>query len=465
MDIAQPPVLPTPGTRRLAVFLKITCICLLIAFLHIPLGLTRGMLHERQGYQAQAAAEIAGIWGRAQQVTGPVLAVPYTYRTSVVRPKVVNGKKEDVEESVSVHATAYFLPEVLKVGGAVDPEVRRRGIYDTIVYSTKLTLEGSFQPDFAAAGIATERIIWEGAQVLIGVADLRGIRLVAPVVINDGKGFPFETAEGVGCEGLSLAAKIEGAGAGLKLGFFLDVALQGSERLDFVPAGKVTQVTLSSPWADPSFGGAYLPAERNVSPGGFTARWETSHFSRGFGQSWISRATSCEEILKKFSVASFGVRFDQPVDGYAMAGRAQKYGVLFFVLVFAVFFLFEVTSPALRIHPLQYALVGAALALFFLGFLALSEFLATSLAYSAAAGACTMMVALYAWSFLKTGWRTLVIGGGLAATYGYLYFVLQSQDYALVAGTVALFAALALVMFCTRRINWYSLDSKAEGRA
>ena len=163
-------------------------------------------------------------------------------------------------------------------------------------------------------------------------------------------------------------------------------------------------------------------------------------------------------MARKIGAAAFGVRFAQPVDGYSMAERAQKYGVLFFVLVFAVFFLFEVTSPGLRIHPLQYAMVGAVLALFFLGFLALSEFWTTGLAYGAAAGLCTLLVSLYVWSFLHTGARTLVIGGGLGATYGYLYFVLKSQDYALVAGTAALFAALALVMFCTRRINWYSLE-------
>jgi inner membrane protein len=456
----EPPLLPSPASRRLFLFLKITGICVLIALLHIPLGMTNGVLRERQGYQAQATAEIAGIWGRAQQVTGPVLAVPYIYRTQVVRPKVVNGKKEDVEETVTTYAMAYFLPESLKIKGTVDPEVRRRGIYDTIVYSIKLKLDGSFQPDFAAAGIAADQIVWEKTQVLFGVADLRGIRSVSPVAINGGKAFPFEAAESVGCEGLSLAAKIEGATAGTKLEFALETELQGSERLDLVPAGKVTQVTLTSTWSDPSFCGAYLPAKRSVGVSGFTAEWETSHFSRGFGQSWISRSTDTREMLKKISAASFGVRFVQPVDGYSMAERAQKYGVLFFVLVFAVFFLFEITA-ALRIHPLQYAMVGAALSLFFLGFLALSEFWPTSWAYGAAAAACTLLVAGYAWSFLRTGRRTLVIGGGLTATYGYLYFVLKSQDYALVAGMAALFGALALVMFCTRRINWYSLEMNA----
>jgi inner membrane protein len=478
MNSAEPPVIPTPAARRLAVFLKIGCICLLIPFLLIPLALTNGVLQERQGLQQQAAREIAGIWGQRQQVTGPVLAVTYSYKAQVIRSRIVNGKKVDVEETDQLWSTAYFLPENLVVTGTVEPEVRHRGIYDTIVYSTKLKLTGHFKPDFAVAGIGADQVNWANTHVLFGVSDLRGIRSVSPVTINPssglgagpstglgaggGKAFDFETANGVGGEGLSLAARVDGVTAGLTLEFAMEAALQGSERLDLVPAGKATQVTLGSPWADPSFGGAYLPVKRSVGAGGFTAEWETSHFSRGFAQSWSDRMTVSPEIMQKLSAASFGVAFTQPVDGYRLAERAQKYGVLFFVLVFAVFFLFEITA-ALRIHPLQYAMVGAALCLFFLAFLALSEFWSTGLAYGAAAAACTVLIAAYAWSFLKTGRRTLVIGGGLAATYGYLYFVLKSQDYALVAGTAALFGVLALVMFCTRRINWYSLEMNTSG--
>ncbi|HVT73491.1 MAG TPA: cell envelope integrity protein CreD [Lacunisphaera sp.] len=462
---AEPPVMPTPAARRLAVFLKVGFICLLIPMLVIPLAMTNGVLHERQGYRAQAAREIAAIWGRQQLVTGPVLAVPYGYRTTVIRPKVVAGRKVDVEESELVSAVAYFLPENLAIQGAVDPETRHRGIYDVVVYTATLKLTGTFAPDFAAAGIAADQVSWDKAEVLLGVSDLRGVRAVSPVTITPSAGpgpggprsLPFESADGAGSEGLSLAAKTDGAVAAGKVEFALEAVLQGSERLDFVPAGRTTQVDVRSPWANPSFGGAYLPAKRTVGTAGFTAEWEVSHFSRGFGQSWTSRGAEAGGMAKKFVAAGFGVAFAQPVNAYSMVERAQKYGVLFFVLVFAVFFLFEVTAR-LRIHPLQYAMVGAALCLFFLGFLALAEFWSMAAAYGAAAAACTLLVALYAWTFLRSGARTLVIGGGLAATYGYLYFVLQSEDYALVAGTVALFAALALVMFCTRRINWYALD-------
>lgn len=461
MDTAQPPVIPTPGSRRLSVFLKITSICLLIPFLHIPLGLTHGVLRERQGFQRQATDEIAGIWGRSQLVTGPVLAVPYAYMTMLVRQKIVGEKVVPVEEPGLQWTMAYFLPDKLAVQGTVEPEVRRRGIYDAVVYSTKLKFTGAFQPDFVAADIEHDRIDWAQAKVLFGVTDLRGIRTVSAFAPAGGKAAAFEAAEATAASFLPLEAKLAELTPGARIDFEFEAALQGSERLQIVPAGKVTAVKITAPWADPSFCGAYLPVRREIGPAGFTAEWEIAHFSRGFPQSWTKRGANLAELAQKIDAAGFGVTFAQPVDGYRLAERAQKYGVLFFVLVFAVFFLFEVTSPGLKIHPLQYAMVGAALALFFLGFLALSEFWTTGLAYAAAAALCTLLVSLYAWSFLKTGVRTLVIGGGLATTYGYLYFVLKSQDYALVAGTAALFAALALVMFCTRRLNWYSLEMNA----
>jgi len=458
MESAQPPVIPNPGSRRLAVFRKIASICLALPFLHIPLFMTNGVLRERQGYQNQATAEIAGRWGKAQQVSGPVLAVPYAYQTMLVRQKVVGEKVVSVEEPGLQWTTAYFLPDKLAVQGTVEPEVRHRGIYEAVVYATRLRFAGGFVPDFAAAGIEHDQIDWGQAKVLLGVSDLRGIRTVSAFSPVGGKAATFESADAAGGGFLPLEAKLAELTPGARIDFEFEVVLQGSERLQIVPAGKVTTVKLTAPWADPSFGGAYLPVRREIGPAGFTAEWEISHFSRGFPQSWTKRGTNLAELAQKIDAAGFGVTFAQPVDGYRLAERAQKYGVLFFVLVFAVFFLFEVTSPGLKIHPLQYAMVGAALALFFLGFLALSEFWTTGLAYAASAVLCTVLVSLYAWSFLKTGRRTFVIGGGLGATYGYLYFVLQSQDYALVAGTAALFGALALVMFCTRRINWYSLE-------
>lgn len=452
---APPPLLRSPASRRWAVYLKLAGILVLIGLLQAPIALTHGVLRERQAYQAQATQEVAGVWGRAQLVTGPVLGVPYAYRQPVIRSRVINGKATQVEEVELVGAIAYFLPEAMTVEGKVDPEIRHRGIYDTVVYSSRLKFTGYFQPDFAAAGIEADQIHGAKARVVIGPSDLRGVRAVSPVRWGGGEA-AFEANGSAPGSVLPLAAKTPLTDSG-RMEFVLELNLQGSERLEIAPLGKVTTVALESPWTAPSFTGSALPVARAVDGNGFRATWQSSHLSRGFPQAWTTRQTDNEGMLAKFSAASFGVKFVQPAAGYSMSERAQKYAVLFQVLVFAVFFLFE-TTAGLRIHFLQYLLVGGALCLFFLGFLALSEMVPTGAAYAIAAAACTLLVSLYAWSFLRTGGRSLVIAAGLGGIYGYLYFVLQSEDYALIAGTVALFTVLALTMFCTRRLNWYALD-------
>jgi len=458
MNSPLPPVLsPSIAKRRLAVFFKIAGICVLIALLHMPLTLTRGVLNERQNYREQATETIASGWGHDQKIVGPILAIPYAYKTNVVRSKVVNGKAVQVEETDFASATAYFLPDTLELQGSLAPEIRHRGIYDSVVYLLQGKIKGSFRPDFGTASIEADRIDWEKARVYLGVGDLRGVRSIGAIKIEGAGEFAFESVGATETGLLPLATKVSGVKPGEALSFSIEMAVQGSRSVEIAPVGKNTNVALESTWPDPSFVGAALPAVREVRANGFRAEWQSSHLSRGFGQNWTNRTVDAGSVLAQIEGASFGVRFAQPVDGYGMVERAQKYGILFFVLLFAVFFLFEITS-ALRIHPLQYALVGAALCLFFIGFLALTEFWSTGAAYATSAAACTAIIALYAHSFLRAGWRTLVITGGLGATYGYLYFVLKSQDYALIAGTAALFAALALVMFCTRRIDWYRAD-------
>ena len=121
------------------------------------------------------------------------------------------------------------------------------------------------------------------------------------------------------------------------------------------------------------------------------------------------------------------MNFLSGIDSYRNVECAIKYGVLFFVLVFAAFFLFEILS-ALKIHPFQYALVGAALCLFYLGLLSLSEFIAFGLAYLAAASTTTLLIWFYCANVLKSGRRTLIIVGMLAAIYSFLYVALQLQD-------------------------------------
>lgn len=467
MNSSLPPLLAssTPAWRRsLRLTVKLLSIGILLAVLAIPLALTDGVRREREGIRNEATTAVAALWGQRQLVSGPVLAIPYAYRVTTPRSTVVGGKVVWVDESKVAEAMAYFLPETFSLNGTLEPEIRHRGIFEVAVYLARLRIEARFQPDFTRAGIAAETVHWDRAELRLAVSDLRGLRSISTPVVDRHTVAPFETDEKSVREGWALAAKVSGLAEGASFTVGCEAALQGTDRLDVAPAGKSTRVSLASTWRDPSFGGAYLPAARKVTAAGFQADWEVSHYSRGFGQTWTVRDGQAEDGRGRLAAAGFGVGLSQPSDGYRLVDRALKYGELFYLMIFVACFLFEIIAQ-LRIHPLQYLMVGAALGLFFLAFLALSEFWPVGPAYAGAAAACTLLITLYSYSFLGAGGRTLGLGAGLAATYGCLYLVLRAQDYALAAGTLTLFAMLALVMFCTRRVNWYESELPDETAA
>ena len=138
--------------------------------------------------------------------------------------------------------------------------------------------------------------------------------------------------------------------------------------------------------------------------------------------------------------------------------------MLIVALVFMAFFLFEVLAR-LRIHPFQYTLVGAALCLFFLALLSLSEFVAFGVAYAAAAAASTLLVSGYGVAVLHSGQRTALVAALLVTVYAFVYVILRLQDYSLLVGTAGLFLALGAVMWATRRVDWYARDQEARAQA
>ena len=462
METNLPPPIPAAAPapvntpKAFATGLKLFAIGVLIGLLWIALLLIDGVRRERLGFREEAREEIAKTWGGEQTLAGPVLAVPFTYAAKTVRE--VNdsrGVPVRTEEVRTVRAWAYFLPEELDVSGQLDPSLRYRGIFTIPVYETRLAVRGRFRPATAAIGVEGASYEWAKARVIVALTYPRGLR-AAPVVQWGGQGATLEPGaprEGWS-ETLEAPVRIDAGSAAAGVPFALEMTLQGSSRLAVAPVGAQNHVTLKSSWVDPSFGGAALPSRRTVGPDGFEATWEQSYFGRGYPQQWTEGAGQSEVACHQIVGSAVDVTLLQPVDAYRLVERAIKYGVLFLVLVFANFFLFEVTAK-LRIHPLQYLMVGAALVLFFLGYLALSEFIAAGLAYGAAAAASTVLVTGYSASVLQTGKRCVIVGGGLAGTYAYLYFILQLQDYALLAGTAALFVLLAVGMWATRKIDWY----------
>ena len=456
----------SPQTNSLSAFLKrgatlfkMAGATLLILLLLIPLGMIDSVLRERLGRRDEAVADITSSWGKEQSIIGPVLIVPYRYLIkSWEEQPTADGKIEKVEVTKTSAAKAYFLPSTLTIDGVIEPSQLHRGIYHAVVYTGKITLSAQFtKPDLASLKIDEQNVLWDDAVVTFAIPDLRGVK--------------DELRLQWGTNNLSLlpGSKLRGFSSGVfarvgdlreSVGIMplqLNLSLNGSSGISFAPVGIQNSVKLSSPWPDPSFRGAFLPSERNITPEGFKADWQVSHYGRSYAQQWTDQDASAELNPTSASDSLFGVNFLPGIDAYRNVERAIKYGVLFLALLFAAFFLFEVLS-SLRIHPFQYGLAGAAFCLFYLGLLSLSEFISFGFAYLVASAVTTLLIWFYSVKVLRSGKRTFIIVVLLAAIYGFLYVALQLQDYSLLFGTAGLFVALTIVICATRNIDWYARD-------
>lgn len=435
---------------------KILTIFVLAVLLFVPLSMIRGTVLERQQLRSNVVAEIAKSAFSSQIVSGPMLIIPYKQK---VREISRDAKGNQIVSVGTVEGTKEFLPETLNVSGALGTEARYRGIYKALLYNTRLTLNGYFELP-AQFGV-TEHIAdyeWGPANLIMGISDIRGIK--SNVSLQwEGQSYAFLPGSP------SLLVK---SGVHSNLGrlaqqtaarytFSLQLDLQGLDSLQFAPVGKVTRVALSSTWPHPSFVGRYLPEKRTITAQGFHAVWQTSFFSTNMQQLFLNCAnTDCPPLAQN----TLGVALIEPVDVYLKSERALKYGFLYIALTFVAFFLFEVLKN-LRIHPIQYALVGVALALFYLLLLSLSEHIAFALAYGIAATSSIGLLGFYISYVLKSARRGLVFAGFLTALYSLLYVLLLSEDFGLVIGALLLFLIVMFIMVVTRKVDWYSLELKS----
>lgn len=434
---------------RDSVAVKIAIIGGLILVLLIPLGMVSSLVSERQARQKEASKEVADSWGRPQVLAGPVLTVPYQVH-------VKNEKGLDIGTQTY---WVRFLPETLKIEGNVETERRNRGIFEVAVYRTGLHWTGTFhRPSFEDWHVEPKDILWRDAYLAIGVPDMRGI--TSGVGLTWGNRTlqlaPGGAEEELWHSGLKVGIPdLEAGKAGDVHAFAFDLAVNGSEDLSFLPMGKETTVALKSNWPSPSFCGEFLPAKRTVRSTGFDALWNVSWFGRSYPQHWRTSEAKEQAPGSALNASAFGVQLFQPVDAYQMTERSTKYAALFLVLTFLTFFLYEQFNP-FSLHPVQYLLVGFALCLFYLLLLSISEHSSFGLAYLAAAAATVLLIGGYSAAILRGALRALLMTFVLGTLYGYLYVLLQLEDYALLLGSLGLFVILALVMYLTRRIDWAS---------
>jgi inner membrane protein len=432
---------------NLTLIAKTAVIAGLALALLVPVLLIQNLVHERQAYRNEVVAGIAEGWGRYQVLSGPFLAVPYELTRIDVTRETVDGKErekrtERVERHVR-HLPADSLDWVIDA----DVSEKARGIYKARLYGATARAHGRFTlpPGLGIGDTGNAKLRIGVPRLVFGVADPRGIRSLGALTL-DGAARAFNAGSGdpQGQPGLhlplpALAAQHQAAQA-RSLEFAFSIELGGSEGLAVQPLGADASVALRADWPHPSFQGQFLPLRHEIGADGFSASWKISRYA----------AQGSERLA---------VSFVEPAGLYQQLERASKYGFLFIGLTFAAFLLVELLRR-LAIHPIQYALVGVALAMFFLLLTALSEHIDFTLAYAAATLACVGLVGGYLVRVLKSARLGLAFGGALAALYAMLYALLKAEDYSLLGGALLLFGLLAAVMVATRRVDWYALSSR-----
>ncbi len=439
---------------------------LLVLLMTIPAVFVADIIDMRADYNRDTARSVGQEWGGPQTMNGPVLVIPVTedvteqVRLPVLDPETgihqqdVNGNLQfryrDETRTVA-REPLYILPTQFKADMRAETEIRARGIFSVPVYTAEIESTFDFQFDEAGLGLSQAADIhWDAARLVVSVTSNRSLRGTAR--LTDGEGVvqqiePREDAQGIEAQ---IGDPRERGDFRLTLGMF------GSDHLHVTPVGRENTITLQSDWPHPSFVGAFLPNAREVSDDGFSATWEIPHLARSVAQ--VNRADPLNALHHK---TAFGVRLYEPNDFYQKSYRAARYAVMFIGLTFLAMFLAERgRTPAL--HPVQYVFVGVAQLVFFVLMLALAEQIGFALAYAVAAGATILLITGFAMGALRLGRKGIWLGGGLTLLYAVLYLILQSTDYALLAGSLLAFVAVAGTMFATRHETWYG-DPDAPG--
>jgi inner membrane protein len=431
---------------NLAAAAKAILIALLALVLLVPVLMIQGLVDERQARRNEVVTGIAEGWGKRQTVAGPYLAVPYERHWTEVQRETVDGKLREVRND-RTESRVLRLPAA-SVAWTVDAEIveKARGIYKARLYGARLHAQGSIDvPARSRFEDGTSRYKWGTPRLVLGISDPLGIRAA-----SGSHAFTPGSGDAPITGGLHALLPDLDTMKGQRLEFSFDLELGGSETFSLAPLGADTTVAMRANWPHPSFQGRFLPASHDIRADGFGASWKVSRLA--------AQSTNCAFPCAEAQVT---VSFVEPAGLYQRLERASKYGFLFIGLTFGAFLLFELLRR-LAIHPVQYSLVGLALAMFFLLLTALSEHIDFAAAYVAATLACVGLITTYLVWVLRSVRIAAGFGAALAALYGMLYALLKAEDYSLLGGSLLLFALLAVVMLATRGVDWYVLTAKRK---
>ncbi|MBJ4953838.1 cell envelope integrity protein CreD [Salmonella enterica subsp. enterica serovar Goldcoast] len=422
-------------------FWKIVTLGGAMLLLLIPLTMVRQIIVERSDYRSEVEDAIRQSTSGPQKVVGPLIAVPVTELYIELE-----GDKQIQRKRSYIH---FWLPESLVVEGNQNVEARKIGIYEGQVWHNDLSVKAEFNAE-RLNELNHPNITIGKPFVVVGVGDARGVGVVKASQIN---GTSLVVEPGTGLDGRAQGIHIPLPDAGWaekNLSVVLSLNLSGTGDFSVVPVGRNSEMTVTSNWPHPNFLGDFLPAKREVSESGFKAQWQSSWFANNLGERFG------DEKIGWQGMPAFSVAVATPADQYQLTDRATKYAILLITLTFMSFFVLE-SMTSLRLHPMQYLLVGLSLVMFYLLLLALSEHVGFTAAWIVASLVGALMNGVYLQAILQ-GWRnSLFFTAALLGLDGVMWALLRSQDSALLLGTGVLLLALCGVMFLTRHLDWHAL--------
>jgi inner membrane protein len=425
--------------------IKIIFIGALILLLFLIMGgLIQNLIDERESRRDSVIAEISQKWGERQTITGPFITVPFKtfYKDNFGRTQF------------NLHHL-QILPEALDITGEIKPEIRYRSFFEAVLYNIRLKFTGNFKlPPINHLSIEANNILWDKASLSLGITDLRGIQ--EKIVINF-NGSDYNASPGLKTDDITKAGvsvPLQALSLNESNNFSFDLNLNGSEQINFIPVGETNTLAINSSWPSPSFNGAFLPATREISKDGFSAKWKVLHLNRNFPQFWEDNQFYVDQ-------SAFGLQLILTADIYRKVTRLVKYSIIFLIFTFAAFFLSEIINRQ-KLHPIQYLFTGIAILIFYTLVLSLSEHINFNYAYVLSATAVTLIISGYAKAIVRNPGFAATIMGILTILYCYLFIILQLEDYALIMGSIGLLFIISLVMYITRKINWYEIDTMPQ---
>ena len=437
------------------ILVKMILIGFIILALMIPSVMIMELVQERANRKLEVTNEVSSKWGQIQTIAGPYISVPY-----------LEEVKKPGMPSEWITQTLNYFPSTLDINGVLHPVVRKRSIFKVMLYESQLVMKGHFgAPDLQNAFISPDNIEWEKATMHLGITDLTGIGSQVNVKMGDTL-MKMSAAIPVAIQFPNgLMTRIKGADiTGSGFDFEISLSLKGSQGIFFTPVANHTTVKLQSTWPSPKFEGQFLPDTSTVTREGFEATWTILDINRQLSQQWTgsmpqhlspSFPTRTRHTLDAAGGASsvMGVELLDTVDHYTKNERTVKYAFLLITLTFVIYFFSEVLKKQ-RVHPLQYGLVGASLVIFFILLLSFSEHIGFDAAYLVSALATILLITFYSRSIFTEKRNANLVGGLLLLQFGFIYIILQLEDFALLAGSITLFAIIALIMYLTRKVKW-----------